>query len=497
MRASKSTSAAGGHRLAWGASVLITALSPFAASAEGPTHGTATAKPTPTAAPSSAPVEAPNVDTAEAISVIDPMLVAPPRAAQNLGSLAEALRQVKDRAIDYRVTVLDVERAEGQARVALAAALPSINFNASGTYNILRNNSTQISGVDAKGVPVFTPVQTPIEAYGGASLSISHPLINLRAWYGIGTARRNVDAQRLVTEDQKRQLLANVASTLVSVYTSERVGELNRNGLSAALERLQLTKRKQALGAASSIDVLRADQDASSARAQVVTGDESVRQARESLALLLGTADPVGVSPDLNLDGLEHEAKTACHKSTSPSERADVKALRARVEIAERLHHDVELQFVPTVTLSSQISTTTQDTGAAPNTLWNVQALLNIPLWEGGARYGNLRDTRAQTTQATLRLEGAERGVAVLVRQAERGIVVAEDSRKVAEQNRTLAKQSDELTRALYTEGRGTSLELVTAAASLRQANINLALREFDLVRARILAVLATASCDY
>ena len=42
-----------------------------------------------------------------------------------------------------------------------------------------------------------------------------------------------------------------------------------------------------------------------------------------------------------------------------------------------------------------------------------------------------------------------------------------------------------------------TGLELVTAAQALREAEIQLALRDFELVRARVLAVLVLASCPW
>ena len=59
------------------------------------------------------------------------------------------------------------------------------------------------------------------------------------------------------------------------------------------------------------------------------------------------------------------------------------------------------------------------------------------------------------------------------------------------------AAETDRLVRLAYQEGRGTSLELVTAAQSLRESEIQLALRDFELVKARVLAVLALASCPW
>ena len=45
--------------------------------------------------------------------------------------------------------------------------------------------------------------------------------------------------------------------------------------------------------------------------------------------------------------------------------------------------------------------------------------------------------------------------------------------------------------------GRGSSLELVQSAQALRQADVVLATREFELVQARLDSLLTEASCDW
>jgi outer membrane protein TolC len=76
-------------------------------------------------------------------------------------------------------------------------------------------------------------------------------------------------------------------------------------------------------------------------------------------------------------------------------------------------------------------------------------------------------------------------------------VTVADDRRRVSAAARDLAAETDRLVRLSYQEGRGTSLELITAAQSLRESEIQLALRDFDVVKARVLAVLALASCPW
>src|SRR5207253_778824 len=103
--------------------------------------------------------------------------------------------------------------------------------------------------------------------------------------------------------------------------------------------------------------------------------------------------------------------------------------------------------------------------------------------WEGGARYGAMRDANAQIRAAEERYEATRRKAVVELEQAKRGVSVAEERRAVAEEARKLAGETDDLVRRSFQEGRGTSLELVTAASGLREAEIALALREFDVVQ--------------
>jgi outer membrane protein TolC len=417
------------------------------------------------------------------------MLAPVPRAKTEVSTWSEALRYVRSRSTDLRIAVQDVARAEAQQRIALAGALPAINGTAAYTHNILTNETL----VAATGATTRTP--TP-DALTGSVVAVQ-PIFNLQAWNAIGTASVAADASRLSLDDSKRLIALGVANAIVGVVTAERIAELNRVGLRNALQRLDLTTRKTNLGGGTGLDVIRARQDVEVARATLVEGDEALRQAREALGLALGVSDQVGVPPDVDISGLEGAARTACRPAPTVDDRPDVAALRARVDVAEHQVRDVKDQFVPTVNIQSTLATTSVDTGVAPNTTWNVQAVLSVPIWDGGARYGALHDTEAQELQAVERLVAQKRQAQIEITQARRGVSVAEERRRVASSARDLASETDRLTRVAYLEGRGTSLELVSAAQSLRESEIQLALRDFDLVKARVLAVLALASCPW
>lgn len=428
-------------------------------------------------------------------SVNDPMLAPMPPAPKTISTWEEAISLVRANSTDLRIQYNQVLSAEAQSRSALASALPTLNLNANATHQLITNPLPNLGSASSILNPGQKEVPTPNT--GSGSLSLIQPIFALAAWHNIGTARVSEDVARLSVEDTKRTIALSVAGALVGAITSERIAELNRIGLQSALERLALTIRRRDLGAANGLDVVRAQQDVETARATLVTGDESLRQAREALGLALGIPGPVGVTRDTNIDGLEASAQRACKPATSLDERADVAAQKKRIEVAQRQVDNVKLQFAPTLNAQSSLNTTPVDQGAAPQTTWSISAVLSWNVWDGGARYGALRFNRAQADTAEQTLEALRRTASIQIVQARRAVDVAEASRKVASDARALSAELDRLTRTGYQEGRGTSLELVVAAAALRQADVTLALREFELVRARVLAILALANCPW
>ena len=229
-----------------------------------------------------------------------------------------------------------------------------------------------------------------------------------------------------------------VATAIVAVVAAERVAELNRIGLRTALERRELTSRKQALGVGTGLDVLRADQDVSSARATIVTGDELLRKAREALGLG-GRAARAGRrvtrDPDRRRHGRGRGRAMRALASRTSSERADIAAAQQRVVVAER-NVAQRRALVPAHALRAEHarSTTADIGGGTPRTTWNISAVLSVPIWDGGARYGILRSARALREEAALQLESQRRAATVGLEQARRSISVAEAALEVAAQ---------------------------------------------------------------
>jgi outer membrane protein TolC len=318
----------------------------------------------------------------------------------------------------------------------------------------------------------------------------------VRGLYGVGTSKRNVEATELAYRDVRREITTSVVNALLSTLTTERVAELNRSGLRAALERLTLAEARLKYGQGTPLDVDRAQNDVAAARAQLISGDEALRQAREELGRAFGSPVGYGVPKDLDLDAFDRAVARTCRLNEEIERRPDVAAARKRVELAERAVTDADLELAPTLAAVSQLNYATA-TSLSPHTTWSLQGVLSVPFYDGGARYGRSRDALAAAEQARQALVAARVNAVIASTRAHRAVGVSQASRDVALAQRDLARRIDQRTRLGYTQGFGTSLDLVISAQALRQAEISLAVQELGLGEARAGATLANAECVY
>jgi multidrug efflux system outer membrane protein len=418
--------------------------------------------------------------------VTDPMLAPPQEAPRHIASWDEALSLIREQSPDYVTSQQAVLRAEAQERIALAAVLPILGVQGSYTHQFYT------ASFNIAGFNLVSPSPTVWSVNVGASWQA----INPRAIYQVGTASENVDVTKLTFANQRRLIAQNIVDAMLATLAAERVADVNRVGLRYALQRLALTQARQQFGQGTALDVDRGQADVESARRLIISGDEALLQSREALGAALGS--PVAISPpgDLDLDQFENAVAHTCHVNEELDRRPDVIAAQGQVNIAKRHVNEAWLLFSPSVALGSDYT----DNNVAvlgPKKTWDIQAVLTVPLYDGGARYGALRDARAALEQARQALVTTRLAAIVGSAQADRLVGVRQAAQAVSRRQVEVARRIDDRTRDGYAKGIGTSLDLVTSAQALRQAEIDLAILDFQVAGARADAVLTNAECEY
>lgn len=411
--------------------------------------------------------------------------------AQVLGSWRQALSLIQSRSTSLATAQARIREASARSRQALSGTLPEISANGSVRRSLLFATGAAFTNTGPR-----TNVRVPFPAtVWNAGAALRQPLLDLRAWYDIRTSEKAIEAAAVSAEDIERQALGALADTIVSVTTAERLAEVSRVSLRSNLSTLDLTQRRMRLGAASAVDVLRAEQEVSLTRSDVVQADESVRRAREALGMALGYPESWGVAPNISVDGLASDAQSVCTRITDPEQRTDVRAARLNVEVSERSVSSVGYGNAPTVDLVSDISYTTTPNSSRP-VQWSIGAVLTIPIYDGGRLTAERRVNQASADVARQQLTEASRVARLEAIQAERSIQVAEADFAVSRRARDIAEESARLARIAFVHGTGTSFDLVESAQRQRLAEIDATLKEFEVVRARIAALLALSNCN-
>lgn len=438
-----------------------------------------------------------DIDAEALPQVKDPMLEPVPPAPNVLASWKDAVRLVHQRSTALHIAVAGVEQANAMERRARAASLPVLSAGAAVSHHLLHGTGQTVS-LAPGSPPVSVPARIPSpDTFATGTIDFRQPVLNLGAWYSVDTALERVKVADLSSQDTQRQLFATVAVSAVDVITKSRVAESSRVSLGSALSTLDLTRRRAELGAANAVDVLRAEQEVSTARAQIVAADEALRQSREALGAALGFTGAWGVSANLTSEELRRTASTVCKPVGGLPQRSDILSAERNVRAAERDRNAVDYLYVPTLDFVSSVGFTSNDRASANGTpvTWTLGGRLAWSIFDGGDRYGQARFNNAAETIAREQLVQKTRDATLQLTQADRAITVAETNLEVSTTARNIAKESQRLSRLAFINGNGTSFDLVDSARRLREAEIDVLIKEFQVFQARLTAFLSRANC--
>jgi outer membrane protein TolC len=242
--------------------------------------------------------------------------------------------------------------------------------------------------------------------------------------------------------------------------------------------------------------VLRIEQEVSLSRSQVVAANDGVLRARENLGATLGSPEAWGVTPSIRLDALANDARSTCRPADVVT-RSDVRAAEAQVSVSKRNEDSVSRTYWPTIDAVSSL-TYWSPVSAINNehVTWSVGGVLNWTLYDGGLRYATKEQRQAETRVFNEQLNETKRRARLEVTQAFRNVKTSEATLAVAAKTRELASETARLTKVSYVNGSATSFDLVDTARRLREAELDYTIKEFDVLRAKIAALLALSTCD-
>lgn len=250
------------------------------------------------------------------------------------------------------------------------------------------------------------------------SLSLSQPVFNLAAWFGLSGAGHLTDQARLQLEAEQQQLILRSAVAYFDVLRARdnlSVTEAQQKTAERELERAQQRFRA---GLIAETDVHDARARYHSAQVAGIQARNQLTVAREQIRILTGKPPqqlakldksmPVATPSPMNAEKWVQHALT--HNLELQAARKGVDAARARVRAGYAGH-------APVLTATASYSQNTESPASEANAAdTSVQLQLTLPLFSGGATQSRAREAGYQLRQSEAQLDQRQREISTSAR---------------------------------------------------------------------------------
>lgn len=415
-------------------------------------------------------------------------------------TLREALTFARQHQPSLLAAQARIEVAKRAVSAVRAEWLPQVGATVQGFYGTMNNSTAMFLGARTVDLPRIGGSRS------GGGWSDSYPSTVI----GIGL-RQNVydfgrlaaltmaaDAETAVSvhraAQEQLEVALQVESQFYAVQAAKAVERAAADAYQRASQRHEMVKVSVERGLRARIDVTRAEADLTRFEVGRVRARGSVEAAQAMFAAAVGSSEPL-----LDASGTVDQAVPLPAMGEVLTQAIDhdpsVSAALAKLESQQALTRAVTLSWAPSVILTAGVS---GRAGGAPSSggssehsgwlpvvpNWDVGLVLQAPVFDGVLL---ARRSLSQASEAVLRheLSVTRRRVLAEIQRAYTGYRVAASTVPALAEATSAAQRNYEQASARFRAGLSTSVELADAEALRTDAEIQLAIGQFEVARAR------------
>lgn len=286
--------------------------------------------------------------------------------------------------------------------IALSGWRPTLSLN--GNVSRTRSETQILSGVPTAGA-VFGG-GTTLRTSQTVVAQVRQPLFRgFETVAGTSQARAQVLAQRARLQSSEAQVLLDAASAYIDVIRDQAVVELQRNNVQVLTRQFEATNDRFNVGEITKTDVAQAQARLEGSKASLIQAESDLARSRAAYENSVGKPPEALTSPDVakGLPTGVSEAVDTAIKSNPAFVAADFSAQAAQDGI------DVtRADLLPTIDLEAQYQKgwdTVADKSRAETK--QARAILTVPIYQAGAEYARLRQSKHTAGQRRLEADQA------------------------------------------------------------------------------------------
>jgi outer membrane protein TolC len=298
-------------------------------------------------------------------------------------------------------------------------------------------------------------------------------------------ARSNYEAQKFTSAESKRQLVFEVSNAFLATLGTEQLLVAAQHRLEYAKESLDAAKARYAGGLVSVNDVTRAELDYATAEMSITQAQGQVETTYLQLGYLVDAPDLLQKklkSPDFLLQSAEAAPGAPDPLITAAQvRRLDLNSLRWQAKAQKALLLEPLLQWLPSLSFTSQYRYTNESGLTGRTTNWNVGLTVSWTIFDGFSRNGYYQQQKALTTVADLTVRASFRQVELDVRNALVSLSSQQASLKQAEVALEYARKNAAEIAQLYRQGLSSALQVADANVQLYDAEVQFVRQRYGL----------------
>jgi outer membrane protein len=371
--------------------------------------------------------------------------------------------------------------ADENVPTALAGYRPRVTGTSSLTEQYL---DTTTKTTSATGAPLYIQQKGAV-AVSNFGLTTTQTLYN---GFQTGNRTRQAEGQVFAARELLRStdqtILLNGATAYMNLLRDAAILELQRSNVNVLEVTLRQTRDRFAAGEVTRTDVAQAESSLAAGRSQLASAESNYITSRANYRQVIGVEPPARLAPGTpvdrlsprNIDGAIARGRTEHPSITTAMYNVDVAALQVKV---------AEGALYPTLAAVGNVQKSygsTANLAVLENLSASLGAQLTVPLYQGGAEYSVIRQSKETLAQRRLDLDTARDQVLSAVVQAWGQLEAAKAQISATTAQVTAAEVALNGVREEARVGQRTTLDVLNAQQALVNARVALVTAQRDRV---------------
>lgn len=389
-------------------------------------------------------------------------------------TLENALEIAQSSSLTVKIADKEIEKTGYAKKGAYASLFPQIDFSGAYQRTIEKQQMSMNMGGQSQSIKVGT--SNNINVGFGASM----PLVNVALWKNLKISGLSVDLAVEQAKQSRQDLINQVEQAYYSCLLAADSYEVYKENYINAEDNYKQTKSRYESGLAAQYDMIRAEVEMQNALPSMYDAQNALYLALWQLKALIG----IDLSTKIKCIGALADYKSAMTEVVVASDtlsldnNSAIRQLDIQNEILTKTHQAKLAAFYPTLSASASYNWIVMaNKERFKNYKWNPYSVagvtLSIPIFSGGKRYYDVKQTKMEQEQLALQRENTVRELLVAVRQDMYSMETAIKQYGAANSTVSGAQTGYDIAKKKYEVGNGTLLEMNDAQLALLQAKLN------------------------